>query len=155
MDGVVRPSSRPSVADLARGSVPRDAGIAFKPYWWDAAAPSTDAAQLPTETDVAIVGSGFTGLSAALTLLRRGRRCVILDRGVPGYGASTRNGGQIGTGNQKFNVEDLASERGGGKALELAARGQARSRLHRARHHDREDRLPLQQMRTISRGDAA
>jgi glycine/D-amino acid oxidase-like deaminating enzyme len=123
MDDVVRPTSFPTAAELARGRVPPDAGIAFKPYWWEAAAPSSDALQLPTETDVAIVGSGFTGLSAALTLLRRGRRCVILDRGVPGYGASTRNGGQIGTGNQKFNVEDLTSERGGGKALELLQEG--------------------------------
>ena len=123
MDDVARPSSFPRAVDLARGRVPPAAGIAFKPYWWDAAPPPTDTAQLPTETDVAIVGSGFTGLSAALTLLRGGRRCVILERDVPGYGASTRNGGQIGTGNQKFNVEDLASERGGGKALELLQEG--------------------------------
>jgi glycine/D-amino acid oxidase-like deaminating enzyme len=116
-------SSSLSVADLARGRVPPDGGIAFKPYWWEAAPPKSGAADLPAETDVAVVGSGFTGLSAALTLLRRGRSCVVLERDVPGYGASTRNGGQIGTGNQKFNVAELSSEQGGGKALELLREG--------------------------------
>lgn len=123
MDGAGLLSSSLSVADLARGRVPPDGGIAFKPYWWEAAPPKSGAADLPAETEVAVVGSGFTGLSAALTLLRRGRSCVVLERDVPGYGASTRNGGQIGTGNQKFNVAELSSEQGGGKALELLREG--------------------------------
>jgi NADPH-dependent 2,4-dienoyl-CoA reductase/sulfur reductase-like enzyme len=45
-----------------------------KPYWWEAApreAP-TDVA-LPARCDVAIIGAGYTGLSAALTLARAGR----------------------------------------------------------------------------------
>ncbi len=32
---------------------------------------------------------------------------MVLDSGVPGFGASTRNGGQIGSGNQKFRVKRL------------------------------------------------
>jgi hypothetical protein len=49
-------------------------GAKFEPYWWDAAPrptlPETDA---PARVDVAVVGSGFTGLVAALTLARAGR----------------------------------------------------------------------------------
>jgi glycine/D-amino acid oxidase-like deaminating enzyme len=43
--------------------------------------------------DVAIVGAGYTGLSAALTLARAGRAVQVFDRMRPGEGASTRNGG--------------------------------------------------------------
>ncbi len=47
------------------------------PYWWEAWTPSTDgSADLPAKADVAIVGAGYAGLSAALELGRRhgGRR---------------------------------------------------------------------------------
>ena len=117
-------SNCPSAADLARGRVPRDAPISYRPYWWDAALRRTETrASLPGEADVAIVGSGYTGLSAALTLLRRGRQAVVLERGVPGYGASTRNGGQIGSGNQKFRVKRFIEMRGRAKAIALLREG--------------------------------
>lgn len=45
------------------------------------------------ETDVAIVGAGFTGLSAGYHLQQTGRSCVVLDANGPGWGASGRNGG--------------------------------------------------------------
>src|SRR5215470_11958141 len=48
-----------------------------KPYWWEAApreAP-TDV-ELPAKCDVAIIGAGYTGLSAALTLARAGRSVI-------------------------------------------------------------------------------
>jgi glycine/D-amino acid oxidase-like deaminating enzyme len=67
------------------------------PYWWDAAPrqrqPET---ALPQRVDVAIVGSGYTGLSAALTLARAGRSVAVLDRDEPGFGASSRNAGFVG-----------------------------------------------------------
>jgi glycine/D-amino acid oxidase-like deaminating enzyme len=67
------------------------------PYWWDAAPREpTGPASLPAEVDVAIVGSGHTGLSAALTLARAGRSVAVLDRGPPGFGASSRNAGFVG-----------------------------------------------------------
>ncbi|MGE0212787.1 MAG: FAD-dependent oxidoreductase [Parvibaculaceae bacterium] len=50
------------------------------------------------DADVAIVGAGFTGLSAALELRRLGFSVVVLDRGPVGWGATGRNGGQICTG---------------------------------------------------------
>ena len=111
-------------ADLAAGRVDRGAPPTHEPYWWDAA-PRQDVERptLPTNADVVIVGSGFTGLSAALTLLDKGRSVVVLDKGVPGFGASTRNGGQIGSGNQKFRVRDLVALRGEAKAAALLREG--------------------------------
>lgn len=110
--------------DLARGRVPVDSGFKYQPYWWDALPHrSGSVAQLPKKTDVIIVGSGYTGLSAALTLLRRGRHAIVLERGVPGFGASTRNGGQIGSGNQKFRVKKLIELRGRTKAIEMLREG--------------------------------
>jgi glycine/D-amino acid oxidase-like deaminating enzyme len=117
-------SNCPSVADLAHGRSAPDASIAYQPYWWDAAPrPSGAARPLQRACDVAIVGSGYTGLSAALTLLRRGRQAVVLERGVPGFGASTRNGGQVGSGNQKFRVKRLIELRGRAKAIALLREG--------------------------------
>lgn len=48
--------------------------------------------------EVAVVGAGFTGLSAALTLAERGHEVVVLDSARVGWGASGRNGGQIVNG---------------------------------------------------------
>ena len=50
------------------------------------------------EADVCIVGAGYTGLSAALNLAERGYSVVVLEAYRVGWGASGRNGGQIGTG---------------------------------------------------------
>ena len=47
------------------------------------------------QTDVAIVGAGFTGLRAALELAQRGINAVVVDAGQVGWGASGRNGGQV------------------------------------------------------------
>lgn len=48
--------------------------------------------------DVAIIGAGFTGLSAALHLAEGGARVVVIDVHQPGWGASGRNGGQVNPG---------------------------------------------------------
>src|SRR5207245_7201891 len=48
--------------------------------------------------DVAIVGAGYTGLSAARHLARAGATVVVLEREEIGWGASSRNGGQVLTG---------------------------------------------------------
>jgi len=52
-------------------------------------------------TDVAIIGAGFTGLWAALTLARAGMSVTVLDAHRAGFGASGRNGGQVGSGFNK------------------------------------------------------
>jgi glycine/D-amino acid oxidase-like deaminating enzyme len=67
------------------------------PYWWEHAQPGAPAeAAIPARADVAVIGAGYTGLSAALTLARAGRSVVVFDAGLPGIGASSRNGGMCG-----------------------------------------------------------
>src|SRR5215470_4919738 len=46
----------------------------------------------------AIIGGGFTGLSAALHLAEQGVDTVVLEAHEPGWGASGRNGGQVNPG---------------------------------------------------------
>jgi gamma-glutamylputrescine oxidase len=62
---------------------------------------------LPGDTtcDVAIIGGGFTGLSAAVHLAKAGKDVVLVDRRRFGDGASGRNGGQIGTGQRAWPEE--------------------------------------------------
>ena len=68
--------------------------ITYQPYWWqDAPLVADPPPPLPKTADVVIVGAGYTGLAAALVLLRGGKSVVLLDKQRPGEGASTRNGG--------------------------------------------------------------
>lgn len=53
---------------------------------------------LPERVDVAVVGGGYTGLSAARTLARRGAKVAVLEARTFGWGASSRNGGMVLTG---------------------------------------------------------
>ena len=66
--------------------------------WYAASAnpaPERPALSESVETDVCIIGAGYTGLSAALFLLEQGFRVVVLEAAKVGFGASGRNGGQI------------------------------------------------------------
>ncbi|TDH38391.1 FAD-binding oxidoreductase [Pseudohoeflea suaedae] len=68
------------------------------PFWWEAAPPyDTPLENLPRKVDALIIGSGYTGLHAAIELARGGRSVLVCDRDVIGNGCSTRNGGQIST----------------------------------------------------------
>lgn len=64
---------------------------------WSAAEPLPDTRPLEGDrrADVAVVGAGYTGLSAALHLAERGADVVVLDAAEPGWGGSGRNGGQV------------------------------------------------------------
>jgi len=86
------------------------------PYWWDAA-PLTDSAggALAPSYDAVIVGSGYTGLRAALTLARAGRSVAVFDKERPGYGASRRNAGFLGRTLKKSYV-DLKAAKGAAHA---------------------------------------
>ncbi len=71
--------------------------------------PATDPGQaLPEVVDVAVIGSGFTGLSAARTLAKRGAKVAVLEGQTIGWGASSRNGGMVLTG-LKLGVHKLIS----------------------------------------------
>src|SRR4029077_12471058 len=54
--------------------------------------------ELPASVDVAIIGGGFTGLSAARTLAKCGARAAVLESENVGWGASCRNGGMVLSG---------------------------------------------------------
>jgi glycine/D-amino acid oxidase-like deaminating enzyme len=60
--------------------------------------PASPAPSLPESADVAIIGAGFTGLSAALALAKRGANVVVLESETLGGGACSRNGGLVLTG---------------------------------------------------------
>ncbi len=68
-----------------------------------------------------IVGAGFTGLCAGLTLARAGRSVQIFDRQRRGAGASTRNGG-IASGNVRPSQRQLVRKFGQARASALAAK---------------------------------
>jgi len=65
------------------------------PFWWVRSPPTHVPVELPTTTDVAIVGAGYTGLNAALQLARGGRDVTVLDAAIIGSGASSRSAGLV------------------------------------------------------------
>jgi glycine/D-amino acid oxidase-like deaminating enzyme len=70
-----------------------------EPFWWEAARPGTQySTDLPAETEIFIVGSGYSGLSAALELAREGRNVTVVDALAFGEGASSRSGGGVSAG---------------------------------------------------------
>jgi glycine/D-amino acid oxidase-like deaminating enzyme len=88
--------------------IPAERGIASTSLESDAsgclysstARPAVAAPMLRTEvrTEVAVIGAGYTGLSAALHLAERGVPTVLLEAREPGWGAAGRNGGQVNAG---------------------------------------------------------
>lgn len=90
-----------------------------RPYWWEAAEPPARDGQLPAEAAAAIVGGGYAGLSAALTLRRLGHDVVVLDAERIGWGASSRNGGMV-SGGLKVASGDLARQVGAEQARAIA-----------------------------------
>src|SRR5215467_6111169 len=61
-------------------------------------APQVPVRPLPENADVAVIGAGFTGLSAARTLAKGGARVAALEAENVGWGASCRNGGMVLSG---------------------------------------------------------
>ena len=94
-----------------------------QPYWWDAAPrPLPREAPLPGQVDVAVIGSGYTGLQAALQTARGGRQTLVLDAEAAGWGCSSRNGGQLDSEFKPSHAE-LARRYGAARALEIGREG--------------------------------
>jgi glycine/D-amino acid oxidase-like deaminating enzyme len=68
--------------------------------WAATATPAPEFAPLreQLDTDVVVIGGGFTGLSSALHLRELDRQVCVLEAHAPGWGASGRNGGQVNPG---------------------------------------------------------
>lgn len=102
-----------------------------KPYiarslWTATANPTPDCPVLKgaEETEVAVIGGGFTGLSAALHLAEAGVAVTLLEAETPGWGASGRNGGQVNPG-LKEDPDAIEAKFGpdlGGRMVRLSGR---------------------------------
>lgn len=103
----------------------RSSGITHSSYWTDLPddLPAQDG-PVPDKVDVLIVGSGYTGLSAAITTARGGRSTLVVEAGVPGHGCSSRNGGQIST-SVKPSLGKLAAKHGPDRARAIRGEGRA------------------------------
>ena len=73
---------------------------------------------LPRDVDVAIVGSGYTGLCAARVLRKSGASVAIFDRNTVGWGASSRNGG-MATPGLKQDITEIYKKYGREKGQEF------------------------------------
>ena len=89
-------------------------------YWHTTVAMPDDAElmALPARVDVAVIGGGFTGLSAARTLAARGAKVAVLEANTIGWGASSRNGGMVLTG-LKLSMETIYRKYGRDTARDL------------------------------------
>jgi glycine/D-amino acid oxidase-like deaminating enzyme len=99
--------------------------VSSAPYWWEEAPPaSPPQVVVQGKCDVVIIGAGYTGLSAGLTLARAGRSVQIFDRQRPGEGASTRNGG-IASGNLRPSYRKMVAKFGEARAKAIQAEAKA------------------------------
>jgi glycine/D-amino acid oxidase-like deaminating enzyme len=101
----------------ARGSLDLPGSL-----WAATAEPQAPTSNLDGQlrADVAIVGGGYTGLSAALHLAEAGVDAVVLEAGEPGFGASGRNGGQVIPG-LKHDPDTLVAMFGENRGRDLVA----------------------------------
>jgi gamma-glutamylputrescine oxidase len=100
------------------------------PSWYAATARGVpDLSQFVGERscDVAVIGGGYSGLSCALHLAERGYDVVLLEAHRVAWGASGRNGGQVGTGQrlEQDALEKLVGEDLARKAWNIAEQGKA------------------------------
>ena len=103
--------------------------ISENPYWWE----TEKRIPVPSDLiikdkntlkkyDLVVIGGGFTGLSAAITSSKLGAKVLIIDSGIPGQGASTRNGGMLGAPH-KINFTNTVKLYGESTARELLLEG--------------------------------
>jgi gamma-glutamylputrescine oxidase len=93
----------------------------YPPSWYAATATPIDPFPVlrgAEAADVCVVGGGYMGLSAALHLAEAGHDVVLIEAHRVGFGASGRNGGQVGSG-QRRDQDDLERMVGKGDARRL------------------------------------
>ncbi|MEM8978835.1 MAG: FAD-binding oxidoreductase [Pseudomonadota bacterium] len=91
------------------------------PTWYHAEAPENakrPALKGAETADLCVIGAGFTGLSAALHAAKAGLHVIVLEARQLGFGASGRNGGQIGSG-FNWSLRDLEAKLGKPKTKAL------------------------------------
>ncbi len=94
------------------------------PYWWEQGAALPDLpSTLPDSAELLIVGAGYTGLSAAIAASDAGIKVVVVDAGIPGKGASTRNGGMFGP-HPRLGFDTLANKFGQSVARDIFSEAQ-------------------------------
>lgn len=94
-----------------------------QPFWWDGAPPPTfHDTELPAAADVVVIGSGYTGLCAAIQTARGGRDTVVIDAENAGWGCSSRNGGQVSAGIGR-SYKDLERKHGSDTAYGIVREG--------------------------------
>ncbi|MDG2526708.1 FAD-binding oxidoreductase [Stenotrophomonas sp. HITSZ_GD] len=117
----------------------RDGASGYPPSWYAASAGSLPA-QPPLRgaqrADVAVLGAGYTGLTAALALAEAGHRVIVLEAERVGWGASGRNGGQaiVGYGCEQSTLEGLLGADQARLLFDLSREGMANLRGRIARH---------------------
>ncbi len=102
-----------------------DAKGSYPPSYYAATATPLDPFPIhqgQTTTDICIVGGGYMGLSAALHLAEAGHDVVLIEAHRVGFGASGRNGGQVGSGQRmdQITLEKMAGRENAHRLWDLA-----------------------------------
>ena len=112
----------------------------YPPSWYAASVPAV-AARAPLQgaarADVAVLGAGYTGLTAALALAEKGYRVTVLEAERVGWGASGRNGGQalVGHGCEQGTLETLVGADDARLLFDFSRDGLQQLKQRIARHH--------------------
>ncbi len=94
-------------------------------YWTDHIEPVQQThGSIVSQADVVIIGSGYTGMHTAIITAKHGKSTQVLDAQTPGWGCSTRNGGQI-SGSIKPTLQRLSKRFGVDRARAIRAEGEA------------------------------
>jgi len=92
-------------------------------YWTDGLAPlPVKHSNIISEADVVIIGSGYTGMHAAIVTASQGKFTQVLEAQAPGWGCSTRNGGQVSS-SIKPTLKQLTKRFGEERARAIRAEG--------------------------------